>query len=331
VARLAERRTQKQGGDGNVTHGLIYGRFDPPHAGHVLLGHTATELVDHLTILVVAQPGDLTAPSLRRTWLAELFPRAKIVLLEAAAEMPRDVQLAQLICETVPLPIDTLFAGSGKGGEIASLLGARFVELDRGHRIVPVSSAAVRADPLSAWPFLPEPVRPHFARTICLHGPESTGKSTLAPVLARHLDTMYLPEYGRSYCEEFGLELTMADLLTIGQTHAALTRATLRACNKRLILDTDPLMTAAWAEMLFQRSDPWFDAFDETADLYLLLNTDLPWVDDGTRFFGTASRRQMFFDCSRDQLERRGLHYVVISGPPEERFARSVAAIEALG
>jgi HTH-type transcriptional repressor of NAD biosynthesis genes len=172
---------------------------------------------------------------------------------------------------------------------------------------------------------------PQQARTICLHGPESTGKSTLAPALARHFDTVYLPEYGRTYCEAYGLDLTMEDLLAIGRTHAAMMRATLRICNRHLILDTDPLMTAAWAEMLFERSDPWFEGFDEVADLYLLLDIDIPWVDDGTRFFGDADRRRTFFECSRDQLERRGLPYVIVGGSAQERLDRSIAAIGAAG
>jgi HTH-type transcriptional repressor of NAD biosynthesis genes len=314
-----------------MTHGLIFGRFDPPHAGHVMLGRTASELVDRLTILVTGRPDDLVPLALRRAWMEELFPQAKIVLCEAAVEMSRAARVAEMIRLAVPEPVDVLFAGGGEGASVAPLLGARFVELDHGQRIVPVASDDVRDDPLAAWPFLPPPVRPHFAKTICLHGPESTGKSTLAPALARHFDTLYLPEYGRTYCEAFGLALTMADLLSIGRTHAAMTRATLRQCNRRLILDTDPLMTAAWAEMLFEHSDPWFDMFDETADLYLLLDIDIPWVDDGTRFFGEPSRRQKFFDCSRDQLERRGLPYVIISGAPEERFVRSIAAIRAAG
>ncbi|PZU09870.1 MAG: AsnC family transcriptional regulator [Sphingomonas sp.] len=268
---------------------------------------------------------------IRQAWLTELFPGADIVAREISAAPPRAASFAELVRAAVPGPIDVIYAGGGGQSAIAPLLGARFVELDHGQRTVPVSGAEVREDPLVAWPFLPAPVRPYFARTICLHGPESTGKSTLAPALARHFDTLYLPEYGRTYCEAFGLALTMADLLAIGRTHAAMTRSTLRFCNRRLILDTDPLMTAAWAEMLFERSDPWFEAFDETANLYLLLDIDMPWVDDGTRFFGDPERRRKFFDCSRDQLDRRGLPYVIISGPPEERFARSVEAIEAAG
>ena len=50
----------------------------------------------------------------------------------------------------------------------------------------------------------------------------------------------------------------------------------------RLIADTDALMTAAWCEMLLgERPAELMQA--PKADLYLLLEPDLPWIDDGTR------------------------------------------------
>ena len=123
--------------------------------------------------------------------------------------------------------------------------------------------------------------------TICLHGPESTGKSTMAPRLAQHFDTKCIAEFGRTYCEAYGTDLTMADLIMIAHAHDAKVKAALRTGDAPVILDTDPLMSAVWADMLFGRRDPWFDQWQDTADLYLLFDIDLPWVEDGTRMFGT--------------------------------------------
>lgn len=165
-------------------------------------------------------------------------------------------------------------------------------------------------------------------RTICLHGPESTGKSTLAPRLAARFGGVVQPEYGRLFAEQRGTDFTMADLVEIARTHDAETRRLLADGANPLILDTDPLMTAVWADMLFGERDPWFDAWQGTADLYLLLDIDLPWIDDGTRLFGTAEARRRFFDLSRAELERRGVPWQLISGEGEARFANAVAAIE---
>ena len=166
---------------------------------------------------------------------------------------------------------------------------------------------------------------------ICLHGPESTGKSTLAPRLARALGGTVVDEYGRTYAEEHGTDFTMADLVTIAQTHDRLTRTMSTAGLDPLIVDTDPLMTAVWADMLFGRRDPWFDAWNDTADLYLLLDIDLPWIEDGTRMFGTVAARRKFFDLSRVELERRGVRWALVGGQGEARFDNALSAIRAAG
>jgi len=317
-----------------MSRGIVLGRFIPPQAGHVAMIRTALAMVDRLTILVCWQPDDVVPIQLRLDWMREMFPDARVIGREApspkvSAENP--ARWAAIVRDVHPERIDQLFTSDRSHAPLAAELRTRFIMIDPDHRAVPAWSDRIRADPWGNWRFLPPAVRHFFARTICLHGPESTGKSTLAPQLAAHFDTLYVPEYGRTYCEEYGLSLGMGDLVTIGRTHAALTQALLRQCNRRLFLDTDPMMTAAWADMLFDRRDPWFDAFSGTADLYLLLDIDMPWVDDGTRFFGDDGRRRRFFDLSLAELERRGLNYRIIGGPPEQRFERALAAIADAG
>jgi NadR type nicotinamide-nucleotide adenylyltransferase len=168
------------------------------------------------------------------------------------------------------------------------------------------------------------------ARTICLHGAESTGKSVLSARLAEHLGCERVEEYGRTWAETHGTDVDMASLVAIARTHDAMTRAALARADRLLILDTDPLMTAVWADMLFGTRDPWFDAWDATADLYLLLDTDLPWIEDGTRFFGTAAQRAKFQALSQAELERRGVRWARVGGVGEARFDNAVAAIRAV-
>ncbi|MDB5676498.1 MAG: N-acetylglucosamine-6-phosphate isomerase [Sphingomonas bacterium] len=170
-----------------------------------------------------------------------------------------------------------------------------------------------------------------MTRTICLHGPESTGKTTLAPQLARRLSGAVIDEYGRTFAEKNGIDFTMADLVAIAQTHDRMTQAARTGGLDPLLLDTDPLMTAVWADMLFGERDPWFDSWTGTADLYLLLDIDLPWIEDGTRMFGTPAARRHFFDLSRAELERRGLRWALVGGAGDARLDNALRAIEEAG
>lgn len=168
--------------------------------------------------------------------------------------------------------------------------------------------------------------------TVCLHGPESTGKSTLATQLGAHFGCEIIPEYGRAYCEQHGTDISMAALVEIAQTHDAMTRAArVRAgTGGMLILDTDPLMTAVWADMMFGARDPWFDRFAAVADLYLLPDIDLPWVDDGLRVY-SGEKRQRFFNLSCAELDRRALPYTLIGGSGDARLDAAIKAIARLG
>lgn len=165
-------------------------------------------------------------------------------------------------------------------------------------------------------------------KRICLHGPESTGKSTLAAALTAHYGAALIGEYGRDYCEIHGTDLDMAGLLTIAQTHQHMIDEAMQRGGTLLILDTDPLMTAVWADMMFGQRDPWFDQYRDVADLYLMPDIDLPWVDDGLRIYGTESERARFFALSRAALDRSGVDYAIISGSGDARLAAAIAEIE---
>ncbi len=159
---------------------------------------------------------------------------------------------------------------------------------------------------------------------ICFHGAESTGKS----VLAEKLGLPWVPEYGRAYCEERGTDLTMADLLAIAAGQDATQEQAIKAAGSPplLILDTDPLMTAAWAQMLFGTVPDALMNYPK-AELYLLFDADVPWVDDGTRFFGSGDDRATFAALAEEMLLRAGVPYQRISGDWAAREAAVLGVI----
>ena len=92
-------------------------------------------------------------------------------------------------------------------------------------------------------------------KRICLHGPESTGKSTLGTRLAAELGCEVVPEYGRAYCEAHGTNIGRQELIHIAQTQDAMNRAAAARASELgagfVLFDTDPLITAVWADMMF--------------------------------------------------------------------------------
>lgn len=167
--------------------------------------------------------------------------------------------------------------------------------------------------------------------TICLHGPESTGKSTLSDPLARHFETIWVPEYGRVYCELNGFNLDAEDLITIARTQSAMIRTALLWCDRRLIVDTDALTTAAWSLMILGHVPDGVRDGMPKIDLYLLTDIDVPWEDDGTRYFPDPADRRRFMAACEQVLEEAGADWVRLRGDVETRLAQAVAAIEALG
>ena len=164
---------------------------------------------------------------------------------------------------------------------------------------------------------------------VCFHGAESTGKSVLADKLASRLGCPVVAEYGRTYAETHGTDFAMADLLEIAREQDRLMREAAASRPPLLILDTDPLMTAAWAEMLFGEVPDEMLSYPK-AELYLLFAPDIPWIEDGTRFFGTCELRARFASIAEAMLVRTGVPYRTISGDWDDRKRQAELAIEAL-
>lgn len=164
---------------------------------------------------------------------------------------------------------------------------------------------------------------------ICFHGAESTGKSVLAQRLSEERGWPWVPEYGRLYCEEHGTDLTMVDLIAIAEGQDAANRAALASHPAVVLFDTDQLMTAAWAEMLFGEVPAELFAYPK-ADLYLMFDADVPWISDGTRFFGGDRARAEFSALAERMLDRAGVPFVRVAGTWDEREKQVRAEIDAM-
>ena len=177
-------------------------------------------------------------------------------------------------------------------------------------------------------------------KKIVVIGPESTGKSTLCELLARHYKTDWVPEYAREYLLAHGTNYSYEDLLTIAKGQVGMED---KICEEQIIpdspfaipsaplfIDTDMYVMKVWCEFVFDKCHQWI--IDEISkrkyDLYLLCNTDLPWVKDELREYPDFETREKLFRIYKDILVNQSTPWVEISGGPEERVK---IALEAVG
>lgn len=312
--------------------GFVLGKFMPPHQGHVYLCDVARHVCQSLTILVCSLPDDPIPGEMRHRWMREMFPDCDVrwcpeVLPQEPVDHPDFWAIWSDVVARYGGSPEVLFASEPYGLRLASEVGATFWPVDMGRLARPVSGTEVRADPFGRWKDIPSVVRPWFVRRVCVFGPESTGKTTLAMHLADRFETICVPEYGRAYTDAFSVDLGTDDLLKIALGQQAASRAASRQANRIQIEDTDPLLTAVWSEMLTGRRASWFETFDAFADLYLLCDTDVLWVDDGTRYFPDPEVRARFSALCEAELRRRGVSYVTLRGDWTAREATAVQAI----
>jgi NadR type nicotinamide-nucleotide adenylyltransferase len=313
--------------------GLIVGRFYPPHRGHKHLIDTARAQSDELTVVVCGREGESPAGELRAAWLREIHPDVRVMLIDDAHDAQDKRVWAENSIRLIGRAPDVLFTSEEYGDEFARHLGCRHVQVDRERAAVPVSGTRVRADPLGCWEFLEPPVRGFYAARVCVVGAESTGKTTLARDLARHFDTVWVPEYGREYSERKlaaggGYDFRPEEFAHIAARQCELEDEAARRADKLLICDTDAFTTSVWHRRYTGARSP---EVEETAarhrrpDMYLLTDIDTPFVHDGTR--DGEHVRGWMHQIILEELRAQGRPYKAVSGARDERLRQAVGYI----
>lgn len=173
-------------------------------------------------------------------------------------------------------------------------------------------------------------------KKVVIVGPESTGKSTLCQQLADHYQTDWCPEYAREYLLQNGNHYSFDDLLTIAHGQLALeetyTAAAIAAGKQVLFIDTDMYVMKVWCEFVFEKCHPWVlnRVVDRHYDLYLLCNTDLPWVKDELREYPDLISRQKLYHLYKDIMINQSTPWTNISGTSVNRFAIAKQSVDRL-
>jgi NadR type nicotinamide-nucleotide adenylyltransferase len=166
-------------------------------------------------------------------------------------------------------------------------------------------------------------------KRIAILGAESTGKSTLAPRLAAHYNTLWVPEYLREFVETQQRVPFEDDQLGIARTQRARedAMAASPAARRFLFCDTTPLLTAVYSRIYWGRVPPALLALEAGHDYAatLVAGLDLPWVPDGLQR-ESVEVRQRVHECLLAVLRERDIPFTLLEGDLPQRM-RQVEAL----
>jgi HTH-type transcriptional regulator, transcriptional repressor of NAD biosynthesis genes len=311
---------------------VVFGKFWPLHLGHLELISQAVSQADR--VLVVVNDGDEDVPtSVRMNWVKTEFPTVEVVSApdlcghdSADCTPPCSERYAHWLSAHHG-QVDVVVAGESYGTLLASCLGAASIQLDRNQP--EMAGRKIRSDLPGHWDLLSGSARAWYCRRVAIVGAESTGTTTLAADLAARLGTVWVPEYGRQFTEEHGIDhdWQTSDFEEIARHQASDEDAAARVSSSILICDTDVLATAVWHERYMGSPSEVVEAMaaGRRPAFYVLTADDIPFVQDGMRD-GEHIRSRMT-KRFREVLGNSGVRWLEVRGSRRERVDQVVGQL----
>ncbi len=338
-----------------ITVGMYGGKFAPLHMGHVSSMIRASTMVDELHVIVSYDEKyekevlfkDAIIPHIpfkvRLRWLHQItkdMPHVKVhaVYEQQTGRFEDWEKGAAGIKKAVKKPITDVFSSEHTYGAFFEKLypDARHVILDSSRVAYNISATQIRQEgPMKHWSMLPETVKPYFVKKVVIVGTESAGKSTLVRNLANLYNTNYVEEFGRTYYERLGNcdDITRReDYPEIAFEHKYHEKKQTDKANKLLFIDTEAIVTQYYSQLYLGEEQPILDEIArlQDYDLWLFLEPDVRWVDDGTRTFGEQQVREKNNLFLKKLLEKHGVSWKSISGNYQDRLIKAMAYINEL-
>lgn len=340
--------------------GLVVGKFSPLHLGHESLIRHARATCDDVLVLSYSQPEHPHCDAAsRERWLKARFPGLTAVVIDGIRldrlcqtrgaaprtlppnDAPDDVQrdfVAWLCLEVLDRRVDAVFTSEDYGEGFAASMQAHLrasglpkwtvthVSHDPDRAALPISGTRLRQDPHAGRRYLAPEVYADFVERVCLLGGESSGKTTLAEALSNRLATGLAAEYGRELWVRRNGALSEQDLLDIARVQIQREDDLARSANHWLICDTSPLTTLLYAQAMFGEAAPELQALAARPYHHTFVCApDFPFVQDGTRRDEAFRRQQHAWYV--EQLDRRGIAYVLLSGPLDVRLEQALTCL----
>jgi NadR type nicotinamide-nucleotide adenylyltransferase len=170
-------------------------------------------------------------------------------------------------------------------------------------------------------------------RRIVITGPESTGKTELAQALAEKLNSPWIPEYARQYVENLDRPYNYNDVIQIAKYQVIQEKESiLKTENGIIIFDTWLIITKVWLDLVFGKCPKWIPDYIRSSkiDLFLVCDTDLPWIADPVRENGGEKRKELF-QLYCDEISTFGFKYEIVSGSGITRTENAMIALSKHG
>ena len=337
--------------------GVYFGRFLPPHRGHLYQMIEASTRCEKLVVVISDNRCEteqicrkahlpLITYKLRKQWIAQQvqdMPHIDVRVLDET-DIPAAPggwsEWAQRMREVVPEGIDAFFAGDRDyDSTLAQYFPDSAIELfDPARSRYPISATDIRRDILNNWHYILGPARPFFSKKVLIAGTESTGKTTLTKCLAKLFNTSWSEEVGRYYAMDYlgGDETiyTDEDFGRMAHLQAEQDYRALRTANKVCFFDTDAVVTDYYSELYMGHRNKLVEAYinPDKYDVLLYLKPDVAWVSDGQRLNGDQDRREALDRHLISMYEEFGFRdkLVMVRGDYTERLNRAIAIVDDL-
>ena len=317
---------------------FIFGKFMPFHKGHEAMINFALGKCDFLSILICCSDKEKIPPKIRKSWIETTFQLSSKISITVfnyrEDEFPNTSESSKetsnlwskLFKELYP-DYDLVITSEEYGNYVASYMGLEHIAFDPTRQKFPISATSVRNDLFNNWNFLPKSVKSYFAIKIVILGTESTGKTTLCNKLAIHYSCSRVKEAGRDLIANSN-SFKFKDLHRVSSEHAKRIDQEICGESPMLILDTDIHTTMSYAKFIFNKELKVAAQIYKSneADLYLYLDKDVPYVQDGTRL--SESDRNLLDLSHRKILKEKHIKFIEIKGNWEQRLDKSVNEID---
>lgn len=335
--------------------GVYFGRFCPPHRGHLYQIIEASTKCSKLIVVIsdnrvqteaICREAGLPVMTyqLRKQWIGQQIQDMEHIEVRVLDETDIPVYpngweaWAKRMREVVPEPIDAFFVGDRDYEEtLQSYFPESIIELfDPRRTRYPISATEIRQDIFNNWHYILGTARPFFAKKVLIAGTESCGKTTLTKYLAKLYNTSWSEEVGRYYADNFlgGDEtiFTDEDFGRMAYLQAEQDYHALRTANKVCFFDTDAVYTDYFSELYMGHRNPLVEAFIDPKryDMLLFLTPDVKWVSDGMRLNGDQERREMLNRRLQAMYREFGFgnKMVFIGGNYNQRLHQAVKLID---